>query len=40
MVASFTYLTKNPLSLQQCSKIQSATDGLFKIAQIFLEHSH
>ena len=32
MVAPFIYLIKNPSSLQQCPKIYTVTDSLFKIA--------
>ena len=38
MVAAFTYLIKNPSSLQQYPKTHSPTDSLFKIAQMFFEH--
>ena len=31
---------KNPSSLQQCPKIHSATEVLFKIAQMLLEYIH
>ena len=37
-MAAFTYLTKIPSSLQQRPKTHPATESLFKIVQMFLEH--